>query len=301
MVVLNVNGKCKKEPFRNHEIKQHLIQSSAVAQVFTITVQQPIDRADDSEKFPVVYITDSDEFFGGVATLATALQFSGETPRFILVGIGYGDGRAAETLRMRDLVTHSIRGHFRAAIERVADSALFGGVDDLKVIAATDATHFLKFIREELMPFIDGHYPVIPGDNNYWGYSAGGCFGLYTLFTKPDTFKRYILGSPATSYAGQHFGIELAKAFMESGCTLEAKIFVSVGELEEFTPWFSQFELVSGYYRLVKFLKQSAIAGLELTSQVFPGETHATAWTLAFSRGLKALFGAVDQVPYWPQ
>jgi uncharacterized protein len=290
----------KQPPFKPHEVKDHLLRSNIVAQSFKIRVLQPIRRTDDSERFPVLYVTDSDEFFGGLATLASALQFSGETPRFILVGIGYENALAVESLRMRDLVTHAIRERYQRAIERVAESPLFGGIDDLEVVThTTDAADFLRFIRAELMPFIAAEYPVRPGDNNYSGYSAGGTFGLYTLFTQPDTFRRYIIGSPSASHAGHHFGIELVKEFISSGQAMDAKVFISVGELEEFTEWFSQFELVTGYYLLVKFLKQSAIRGLDVTSQVFPGETHATAWTLAFSRGLKTLFGPADHVPYW--
>src|SRR6202043_2687869 len=161
------------------------------------------------------------------------------------------------------LLTHSIRAHFRAEIEQMADSPFVAGVDDLKVIThTTDAREFLQCIREELMPFISAHYPALPDDNNYSGYSAGGTFGLYTLFTQPDTFRRYSLGSPATSYKGHHFGIDLVKAFNKSGKTMDAKVFVSVGELEEFKRGCGQFDLVSGYYLLAKLLKSSPIPGL---------------------------------------
>ena len=40
--------------------------------------------------------------------------------------------------------------------------------------------------------------------------------------------------------------------------------------------------------------------GLKLTAQMFPGETHATCWTSAFTHGLRAVFGSTDQVPFWP-
>jgi len=289
------------KPYQFSEIKEHLLQSRIVAQTFKIKVQQPISRSDHSERFAVVYATDSDDFFGGLAALANHLQLHGETPRFILVGIGYDNAGAAALLRQRDLHTHAIRRLYQEETQQLADSPLVSGMDDLKVIThTTDASEFLRFIRVELIPFIDANYPTLIGENNYTGYSAGGSFGLYTLFTRPDTFQRYILGSPATSYSGHHFGIELASAFIQSGQAMDSKVFISVGELEEFQRGFGQFELVTGYFLLTKYLMKAAIPGLNLTTRMFPGESHATAWSAAFSHGLKTLFGPVDQVPFWP-
>ena len=291
---------CKAGFHPPHE-QEHLISSKFVSQVYRIKILRPMSRADDTERFPVLYVTDSDELFGGFANLATMLQTHGEVRRFILVGIGYENPHSAPLLRMRDFHTHATRSLFMTETRQLADSSLAAGVDDLKTIThTTDALEFLRFIREELMPYVEALYPVLPGENSYCGFSAGGGFGLYTLFTKPETFKRYILSSPTTSYGGHHFGIELARAFIGSGSRINAKVFISVGELEEFKRGFTQFDLVTGYYLLAKFLQKSALPGLDLKLQVFPGETHATAWILAFSHGVRVLFGPPDQVPFWP-
>jgi len=259
-------------------------------------------RSDRSEHFPVVYTTDADDFFGGLAAQAMMLQTLGETPRFILVGIGYENSRASTLLRMRDLWTHNHRALYCTEMRHLLQSQLVSGVDDLNTITGTtDATEFLQFIREELMPFMSNRYPVLPGECSFSGYSGGGGFGLYTLFTRPETFKHYILGSPGTSYRGYNYAVKMAERFKESSQTIAAKVFMSVGELEEFKKGFWQFDLVSGYFQLAKFLQQAAIPGLDVTLKIFPGETHATAWTLAFSHGVKTLLGSVDDVPYWPE
>jgi predicted alpha/beta superfamily hydrolase len=146
--------------------QEHLIRSKAVAQVYRIRVLQPMRRADNTERFPVLYFTDSDELFGGFASLATMLQTHGEAPRFILVGIGYEDSHSAPLLRMRDLHTHATRSLFMTETRQLADSSLAGGVVDLRTIThTTDACDFLTFVREELMPYIAARYPVIAGEN----------------------------------------------------------------------------------------------------------------------------------------
>jgi uncharacterized protein len=284
--------------YRVPAVEEHIIQASLIEQKFKMRVLRPICRSDNSERFPVLYITDGDEFFDGLANIARVLQLMGETPRFILVGIGYEDAIAAELLRMRDLFTHATRENFRTVIEQLAASPLRTGLDDLRGITkTTDSNEFLCFIREELMPYIEARYPVLPCDNSFSGYSAGGTFGLFTLFTKPDTFKRYIIGSPATSYDGQHFGIELAKAVIDAHQPLDAMVFMSVGELEEF---YGKFDLTSGYYLMAKLLRNAKIPGLDLRLRVFLGETHATAWGPAFTHGVKMLFGPAGRVPWWP-
>jgi uncharacterized protein len=282
--------------YRAHETREHLVRSRIVAQRFRVRTLLPVSRTDGSERFPVVYATDGDLLFEGLSSIASFLQHHGETPRFILVGIGYENAGSAELLRQRDFYTHGTQALYRAETERVAKSPLVVPLND--PAQTTDASEFLQFICAELMPFVNGNYPTSPDDTNYFGYSAGGAFGLYTLFTRPGTFKRYILGSPTTSYSGRHFGRELVKAFVQSGRSMDAQLFLSVGELEEFKRGLTQFDLVTGLYLLAKVLGETAIPHLDWTMRVFSGETHATAWTLAFSHGLKTLLGPADQVPF---
>lgn len=287
--------------YQGHDIEEHLIRSRIVAETFRIRVLQPVSRIDNSETFPVIYVTDADEFFGGLATLASNLQGHGEIPRFILVGIGYENGRAAGLLRMRDLLTHSVRERFGSIIEQLSTSPLFDGVVDRERIThTTDASDFLLFIRQELMPLVATRYRVLSGENSYFGYSAGGTFGLNTLFTQPDAFKHYVLGSPGTSINGYHFGLELPRAFVETKREINARLFMSVGDLEEFNRGLDQFDLVTGFYLFAKYLNAAPIPGLECTWRIFPGETHATAWAQAFSQGLRTLLGPVRRVPFWP-
>jgi uncharacterized protein len=280
-----------KQNVRAYDIDDFLIESKSIDQTFRIQVFQPSSCRPSKELLPVLYATDGDLFFHGLASMANMMQLLGEAPPFILVGIGYQDARASELLRWRDFPTHEIRWRFVSMLERLLRSEYVSGIDSLdQIVKTTDARQFLDFIQVELMPLIRNRYPVRPYDNSYCGYSAGGSFGLYTLFNQPECFGRYILGSPATSCDGQNFGIELANSFVRSGRTMSNRVYISVGELEEFKQGHEDLDLVVGYYRLVKFLRRAEIPGLDLITQVFPGETHATAWMWAFSHGVRQLF-----------
>jgi len=57
---------------------------------------------------------------------------------------------------MRDLFDHASRVHFQPLIEQLAVSPLGSATVDLKAVnETTDATQFLRFITEELMPVIE--------------------------------------------------------------------------------------------------------------------------------------------------
>ncbi len=59
-----------------------------------------------------------------------------------------------------------------------------------------NADKFLAFIKNELIPFVNGHYPS-NGDNTLWGHSLSGMFVLYTLVNEPALFKSYIALDPS--------------------------------------------------------------------------------------------------------
>ena len=289
----------RSDRFFPRSVTEHLLESCTIGQTFRIKVMQPIRRVDGSERFPVVYATDADDFFDALAGLSATLQVLGELPRFVLVGIGYLDRDKAQLLRLRDLHSHRTRAYFEGEIRRVQDFAIYRGLVSFETITqTTDAKDFLSFIRECLIPLVATNYPVIRKDSFYWGHSTGAGFGLYTLFSEPDTFRHYVLGSPTTSYDGKNFALDMVKDFQILKRPISASVFMSVGELEETGRALDRFDLVTGLYGLNKYLAQAKIPGLNVTFRVFPGETHGSSWTLSFVQGLRAAFEPVSSLPF---
>lgn len=269
------------------EMKTHLIKSKFVDQTFEIYVQVPWSKGDGSERFPVLYLTDS---YGGMAFEDTTqiMQLGGDVPRFITVGIGYKMDSPVQSLeiRTRDLT------HVKGASGLPSLSPFFKGASELNLKKKSGgAADFLRFIREELQPLINENYPTIPEDQGYWGDSLGGLFGLYVLFNQPDTFNRYIIGSPSIWWADRAI-MKDAVAYMDSHESLDAKVFMAVGALEESVGGeeAAKAAMVTNLFQLADQLRTANLKGLELTTHLFPNETHSSVIGMNYSRGIQTVY-----------
>ncbi len=59
----------------------------------------------------------------------------------------------------------------------------------------TAADRSIRFLKEELIPFVERNYRTNPFRILY-GHSVGGLFTIYTMFNFPELFSGYIAGSP---------------------------------------------------------------------------------------------------------
>jgi predicted alpha/beta superfamily hydrolase len=266
-------------------LETHSIDSKFVDQTFEIFVQVPPMLTDGSERFPVMYLTDCT---GGLMfdEMTGIMQVGGDVPRFITVGIGYPADNAmgGMYLRARDLTpterdTEEVSMSWPFDVPEVESGKESGG-----------APEFLEFIRKELIPFIDAGYPTEVGDRGYFGDSLGGLFGLYVLFNQPDTFGRYIIGSPSAWWDDEVI-IKHAEKFIASGRPLAARVFMGVGALEEVGAEGAPYRMVTNVYRIEKMLDEAGLKGLELSTYTFPDESHTSVIGMNYTRGIKAVYG----------
>jgi hypothetical protein len=270
------------------EIEMHRLRSEHVDQEFEIHVGVPVTRRDGSERFPVLYLTDSQ---GGLsfADETRLMQVFGDVAPFIMVGIGYPGSNflSGMTVRWRELTPLPDSG------EVLVPDAWDGLIPDVLVSEGKDsggAPEFLRFLRDELVPFIDSRYPTISGDRGYWGDSLGGLFGLYVLFNEPDTFGRYIIGSPSMWWENEAI-LGDAERYIARHDELRARVFMAVGGLEEAADEAAAFRMVTNVGRLARMLHEADLQGLELSTHVFADETHVTVYPLNYFRGIQMVYG----------
>ncbi|MCE7928315.1 MAG: alpha/beta hydrolase [Dehalococcoidia bacterium] len=231
----------------------------------SVAVMAPVEPG---RRYPVLYVMDGDGSLPFFASVVPLMQAGKELPGMIVAGIGYGlSGLISDPavlqqwagLRMTDLVP-----------TRQADGD--GG----------GAPEFLRFVTEELMPFINTNYPADADDCGLAGGSLGGLFTLYAMLASPGTFRRFLAGSPAI-IRSRDLLLSLEEKLAEGRTDFPVRLFMGVGSLE---PEFMQSDMKVMADRLAS----RGYARFQLTTRVFDGESHFSVWPGAFSRGLRTIF-----------
>jgi predicted alpha/beta superfamily hydrolase len=124
-------------------------------------------------------------------------------------------------------------------------------------------------------------------DRTIAGVSLGGLFPLYVLFYAPETFNRYIAVSPSLWWNDRVI-LEYEEEFADKHSDLPAKLFLSVGGLEE--EQYPDLGMVSSLKEFHERLEDRNYAGLEMEMVVMEDETHHSVFPSAFSRGLRTVF-----------
>lgn len=239
-----------------YNTSERFIYSDFVKDTFRILISVPDNYSSTDKKYPVLYVLDGDIAFGMAASIARYLQIGDNIPELIIVGIGYGSAdKSAGEKRRRDY----------------------------RPVESGGAENFLLFIENELIPFIDSNYKTNPGDRIINGYSIGGLFGLYSLFTKPEIFNRYIIGSPGLAWDDYSiFNYEENSTDKISDKKLS--IFISVGSDESDEKFFNPID------NLVTQIQERNYPGVKLEAKVFDGSNHLMGPPESLTHGLISVF-----------
>jgi predicted alpha/beta superfamily hydrolase len=254
--------------------EEYRIHAKNIGQDFLLQVWLPDGYSGTPQNYPIVYLLDPGLMFKGVVDDVFILSLAQEISAPIVVGIAYdvrgaAPGVGALQLRNRDL-TPTLDKKFAAENPTVVAGITPGG-----------AAAFLEFINKDVKAFVENRYRVDRERETLAGYSFGGLFGLYTLFTAPDSFDNYIIGSPAIWWDnGVIFNDE--KAFAERRRSLRKKVFMSVGEREEAF-------MVRDFKTMLSRLQSRKYSRFQLQSHIFEGETHASGMGVAMNRGLPSV------------
>jgi enterochelin esterase family protein len=107
---------------------------------------------------------------------------------------------------------------------------------------AANATH-ADFLRFDLLPWLEAHYPVLPGveHRGLMGASFGGVASLFAAVRHPDVWGRLLLqsGSFAFTDIGDHDRgvlwdpiVKFVNGFREESAPLHARVYQSCGTFE---------------------------------------------------------------------
>jgi predicted alpha/beta superfamily hydrolase len=252
--------------------------STILNQDMLIYVKLPVSYYKSSQKtYPALYTTDANLGFAMSANILGLFEVipPPPEPEICLIGIGYKIGDMNDYLawRTRDL-TPPMPGQEKAVSEWIKKG--LGKNYDVK---PGGAEKFLKFVAEEVIPFVEFNYRVSPKGRGIGGYSAGGFFALYAMFNRPDLFSLYYAGSPAIS---DSLFID-EKAYASSHKDLNARLFMSFGGAEP--P-----QEISEMNKMAELLRSRNYPGLKIDTLVFPDETHRSACPASVMRAYTVLY-----------
>ncbi len=237
------------------------LKSSLSGDEYKILVALPVGYADSDIRYPTFYGLDPHLTFAMSSEITRLLAFGEELPQLIHIGIGFsGPDKDIESDQMKNYVP---TGHL--------DEPGSGGAED-----------FLRFVREDLFPFIGSEYRVDPEDRCFEGSSLGGLFGLYALLRHPDTFQRYIIGSPWME-GDDPTALKFETEYATNHSDLPASVFIGAGSLE---PEF----IVKNMLKLEKAFQNRNYPNLNLHTHIFKGETHLSVVPCNISMGLKVVY-----------
>ena len=266
------------------------LKSDIVGDIFEITVMKPEDVSD--EPLPVIYLTDANNSLGTGCDVVNLLMLGGEIPPVILVAVGYpleGDFNNFIKLRTRDFSPSLCKWQTPMQAELAEMS-----VED---IACGGAPKFLNFLTTELREFIGSKYNI-SDDSTYIGDSMGGLFGVYTLFHKPDSFKRYVIGSPWICW-DYPLCFDYEKKYSENHNDLSAIVYMATGGDEHIlypnlpdaiVPLFKDAKTEEYSREMFKLLENRNYPSLNFRGKILDDETHFTMVSSIIGKGLKSVF-----------
>jgi predicted alpha/beta superfamily hydrolase len=221
-----------------------------------------------------VYVTDGNENFPIVAAITRQMQWGGEVPPCLVVGVDYLDSERAykEDWRTRELTpTKDPRGLPRDA------HGEFGG-----------AAEFRRFLVETLRPMIERRFDVDRSRSTLVGHSFGGLFTLDTMLEEPAAFGNYLAMSPSLWF-DDNVVLRSFKQKVEAGTVFASRAAVFAGEQEEriSSPETHMTSNTLEFGRLVADHRRSFPGGALVS--VLPGTTHHTIVGAAATRGMRYL------------
>ncbi len=230
-----------------HEIT---LESTILGEDRVMSIYLPDGYEDSKDTYPVFYLLDGEVHFHQGSGAVQYLSSVGVIPDMIVVAIHNID-------RNRD----------------------FSPVHVNNIPTSGGAKKFLKFIGDELMPYINENYRTSSYDV-IMGHSFGGVFITNALLDRPELFDAYISISPFLQF-NEDYVVKKAEAKLHTSFESEVRFYMCVGE-------------EPAYYNAISDLlilfDENKDPNLKNEYMNFIIEDHNTIPHIAIGKGLRYIF-----------
>ncbi|HKJ66400.1 MAG TPA: alpha/beta hydrolase-fold protein [bacterium] len=242
---------------------------------YVLYISLPAQYNQTTREYPVLFLLDADYSFAIAHNVVEHFTQRNNLAGIILAGIAYrGKSQDMEIYR-KNRVRDYTPSHVDSGVYSDEISAYSGG-----------GQAFLRFINNELIPYLAGHFRIAD-ERGIVGHSLGGYFATYTLIHSPATFNRYIIVSPSLWY-DDHMIFRTDYSELTSFTESEITVFFGVGshENQPGRGW----PMVDDMLRMADELRDLDHDNLEVHAEVFPDEIHNSIFPAAFTRGVRIVY-----------
>jgi len=247
------------------------VPDSVSGRLYQVFVQLPASYGLNPERrYPVLYVTDADYAFPIIRQISRRVNLNDPMiEEFILVGLSYAVGEGGARSRARDYTPVPINDRT-------------GGGEA-----------YQAYLRTQVLPFIEARFSADPARRIFMGHSYGGLLGAQILFSDPEMFDGYLLGSPSFWFADQVM-MQREAEYALTNTDLPARIYMYIGEFE--VPGVERrrniYDMVGDNARFAERLRSRNYQSLSLSSEVLNDEDHLTVAPRGITKGLLALLPA---------
>ncbi len=256
------------EPYQMSGTQVWTVPDTLEGRSYQVYVALPAGYEDTPQRrYPVLYVTDAHYAFPIVRQLSRRMNLDGPVIRdHILVGLSYAVDDDPVRSRTRDYTPSARRN--------AAKGAEGGGPS------------YQAWLKSSAIPFVESKFRTDQNQRVLLGHSFGSLLATQILFSDPDMFSHYVLGSPSLWFNG-HQMFEREAAYAAANTDLKAKIYMYIGAEEV-----GRYDMVGDNRRLEQALLSRNYPSLELKSDVISAEDHLTVAPIGFMRALETLLPA---------
>jgi predicted alpha/beta superfamily hydrolase len=232
------------------------IQSDVLNEMRHVQILLPENYHDNKNAtYPVIYLLDGDFSLHGVSGMLDFLANKGQViPDVILVAIA---DKGTDVYRQY-MTPESLSAPFKPKDKGKAE-------------------YFLKFLTQELKPYINKHYRA--ADNNILvGGSIGGLFVFNALLEAPEAFEHFVSISPSI-WLNDHAIMVKAKKVLTQNQHKNTALHLALGD-----------EGRQGVFGLVQLLDELQPKNIQWQFLHYPDENHNSVGLVALRASLKDIF-----------
>ncbi|MFL9483381.1 alpha/beta hydrolase [Chitinophagaceae bacterium LWZ2-11] len=239
--------------------------SKNVSDSFTIFTSLPKGFT-QNKKYPLIILLDANAFFESVVDELKFNSFTGMVPESIIIGIGYKNFPAMDSLRNRDY-TYPV------------------AIPEYEMVPSGGADKFKNFIDKELLPELNNEYKNIDSAKTVLcGHSLGGYFTLFYFLKSAEEkdfhIRNFVSASPSLFYNHRYL-FDMEKKIRNDAISLPSKVYISMGS-EDMNGKESKGILTA----FEKQLSAKKYPGLQLSAREYTNFGHIDAALPGFIKGI---------------